>query len=129
MIRVLREMRLVSVLLAGLTARHVPAADPPTNPLTSAAFSPDGRTLAALNKDGTIRLWDVATGKERSKTAFALGPEEVAHQIHYTPDGDLAVLLRRHTGFKFEAGGVTQGTISACLGNLKSGRRSPLIKI
>ena len=34
--------------------------------VTSVAFSADGKTLASASHDGTLRLWDVTTGKERT---------------------------------------------------------------
>src|SRR5262249_11250150 len=37
----------------------------PTRPTGSVAFSPDGRTVAAVESDsGALFLWDAATGKE-----------------------------------------------------------------
>src|SRR5262249_16870637 len=50
---------------------------------TSAAFAPDGRTLATASADGIVRLWEVATWKVRAQypghrdrvTAVAFGPD------------------------------------------------------
>ena len=134
MIQLSRGMGEMLAVLIGLTAGAVSAVEPmpsvrPSARLLSAAFSPDGRTLAALDREGMIRLWDVATAKERKKSALARRPEEVAKQIRYTPNGDLAVVLLRYQGFKFEAGWATQGTISACLCNVTSGQRSPYVEV
>jgi WD40 repeat protein len=55
-----------------------------TDDVFTLAFSPDGQTLASGSWDGTIRLWDVATGR-------AIGQGMVAgttvNSIAFSPDG------------------------------------------
>jgi WD40 repeat protein len=49
----------------------------------SVAFSPDGTTLAAAFEDGTVKLWDPESGKERAELRHA-GPVK---SVAYAPDG------------------------------------------
>jgi hypothetical protein len=48
------------------------------------AFNPDGKTLASGNQDGTIELWDVATGKEQATLERHLG---FVCSVAFSPDG------------------------------------------
>src|SRR4051794_25806481 len=50
----------------------------------SLAYSQDGKTLASGSRDKTIKLWDVATGKER---ATLEGHTDCVCAVAYSPDG------------------------------------------
>ena len=52
----------------------------------SIAVSLDGKTLAMVGGDGTIRLRDAVNGKPRE--AIEVGPRlGIIHQVEFTPDG------------------------------------------
>jgi WD40 repeat protein len=48
------------------------------------AFAPDGETLAAGCADGTVVLWDVATGRSRSRLSTG---HRIVQALTYAPDG------------------------------------------
>ncbi|OOF90635.1 hypothetical protein ASPCADRAFT_519059 [Aspergillus carbonarius ITEM 5010] len=50
----------------------------------SVAFSPDGRTLATGSHDGTIKLWDTATGVEQRTLT---GHASIVPSVAFSPDG------------------------------------------
>lgn len=55
--------------------------------VTSVAFSPDGKTLASASWDDTIRLWDVATGKEIGDPLT--GHTAIVRSVTFRPDGKM----------------------------------------
>jgi WD40 repeat protein len=62
-----------------------------TTPLIGVVYSPDGKRLATIGKDGTVKVWDAATGREllnlpgTTPLADSYGPQRLA----ISPDGAL----------------------------------------
>src|SRR5262245_25309293 len=55
-----------------------------TNAVVAVAFGPDSKTLASPSYDGTLKLWDMTTGKERATLGEYRG---CLGCVAFSPDG------------------------------------------
>jgi WD40 repeat protein len=86
---------LASVLASGLLSIGSDAQEPRprtwtlsdahTNSVSGLAFSPDGRALASSSRDGTVKLWDLTTGRVRA--TLEAHPRGWVNAVAFSPDG------------------------------------------
>jgi WD40 repeat protein len=67
----------------------------PEADIDSLAFSPDGKLLACANGNGSILLWDVASGAELRPLA---SPDRRVMRIAFSPDGTLLASAGKQGG-------------------------------
>jgi hypothetical protein len=72
-----------SIVLTDVTGKVLNKLQGHTGKVTALAFSPDGKTLASGSADQSVRLWDVATGKETRR----LQGKDVIASLSYSADG------------------------------------------
>jgi WD40 repeat protein/serine/threonine protein kinase len=54
--------------------------------VSAVVYSPDGNSLASASHDGTLKIWNAATGEEQFSIA---GHADVAYDAAFSPDGSL----------------------------------------
>ena len=70
--------------LVELSPWHIASLSGHTDGVSSVSFSPDGSSIASGSADGTLKLWDVATGQIISTLS---GHTDGVSSVSFSPDG------------------------------------------
>ncbi len=89
----LRECVALNILAWGQKLCPATPMDFQNYDVAATAYSPDGRTIMTLDQDGTVRLWDALSGKERAILGVSR-PATVGASIQFSGDGRTAVIIR-----------------------------------
>ena len=76
------------------------------------SFSPDSRTIASVDYDGTVRLWDINTG--RNINTFSVRADKLIDSVGFSPDGETIA--------------IGSGQYTVGLWNMNTGRKIKTLK-